>query len=39
VRLSETFLYADVIADRAPDVETANRLASALIDSWLASAP
>ena len=37
VRLSESFLYADAIADRAPDVETANRFAVALIDSWLAS--
>ena len=37
VRLSESFLYADAIADRAPDVETANRLAVALIESWLAS--
>lgn len=39
VRLSESFLYADVVADRAPDVETANRLAAALIESWLAATP
>lgn len=39
VRLSESFLYADVIADRQPDVETVNRLAVALIESWLASVP
>jgi hypothetical protein len=39
VRLSESFLYANVIADRAPDIDTANRLIVALINSWLASLP
>jgi hypothetical protein len=38
VRISESFLYADAIADRDPDVETANRLVTSLVDSWLASA-
>jgi AcrR family transcriptional regulator len=32
VRLAESFLYADVLADRSPDVATANRLAQALIE-------
>jgi AcrR family transcriptional regulator len=31
VRLAESFLYADVLAARTPDVATANRLAQALI--------
>lgn len=33
VRLGESFLYADVIAARRPDVDTANRLQRALIDA------
>jgi AcrR family transcriptional regulator len=33
VRLGESFLYADVIASRRPDVNTANRLQRALIDA------
>jgi hypothetical protein len=33
VRLGESFLYADVIADRKPDVQTANRLECALIEA------
>ncbi len=32
VRIGESFLYADVLADRPPDVETANRLQQALIE-------
>ncbi len=32
VRLGESFLYADVLAARKPDVETANRLQRALIE-------
>lgn len=32
VRLGESFLYADVLASRQPDVETANRLQQALIE-------
>jgi AcrR family transcriptional regulator len=32
VRLAESFLYADVLAARTPDVATANRLAQALIE-------
>lgn len=32
VRLGESFLYADALASRAPDVETANRLQRALIE-------
>jgi len=32
VRLSESFLYADVLAARKPDVSTANRLQQALIE-------
>ena len=35
VRLSESFLYADVLAARKPDVETANRLQRALIEGIL----
>lgn len=31
VRLGESFLYADVLAARAPDVATANRLQKALV--------
>lgn len=35
VRLGESFLYADVLADRKPDVDTANRLQQALVEgSW-----
>jgi AcrR family transcriptional regulator len=37
VRLSESFLYADAIADRTPDVDAANRLVAALVESWMAS--
>lgn len=33
VRLGESFLYADVIADRPPDVEAANTLECALIEA------
>jgi hypothetical protein len=33
VRLGESFLYADVIADRKPDVEAANTLECALIEA------
>ncbi len=32
VRLGESFLYADVLAARKPDVETANRLQQALVE-------
>lgn len=32
VRLGESFLYADVLASRVPDVEVANRLQRALIE-------
>jgi AcrR family transcriptional regulator len=35
VRLGESFLYADVLAARRPDVETANRLQQALIQGVL----
>jgi AcrR family transcriptional regulator len=35
VRLGESFLYADVLAARKPDVETANRLQRALIEGVL----
>jgi len=35
VRLGESFLYADVLAARKPDVETANRLQRALIEGNL----
>jgi AcrR family transcriptional regulator len=35
LRLSESFLYADVLAARKPDVETANRLQQALIEGIL----
>jgi AcrR family transcriptional regulator len=35
VRLGESFLYADVIAARKPDVETANRLQQAIIEGVL----
>ena len=35
VRLGESFLYADVIAARKPDVETANRLQQAIIEGIL----
>ena len=32
VRLGESFIYADVLANRQPDVETANRLQQALVE-------
>ena len=35
VRLVESFLYADVLADRKPDVATADRLTRALIEGIL----
>jgi AcrR family transcriptional regulator len=35
VRLGESFLYADVLANRKPDVATANRLQQALIEGIL----
>jgi AcrR family transcriptional regulator len=35
VRLGESFLYADVLAGRRPDVETANRLQRALVEGVL----
>ena len=35
VRLGESFLYADVLAARKPDVATANRLQQALIEGIL----
>ena len=35
VRLGESFLYADVLAARKPDVETANRLQRALSEGVL----
>jgi AcrR family transcriptional regulator len=35
VRLGESFLYADVLAGRKPDVETANRLQLALVKGIL----
>jgi len=37
VRLGESFLYADVLAARKPDVATANRLQQALIEGILPS--
>jgi AcrR family transcriptional regulator len=33
VRLGESFIYADVLAARKPDVETANRLQQALVEA------
>jgi AcrR family transcriptional regulator len=36
VRLGESFLYADVLAARTPDVATADRLQQALVQSSLA---
>jgi hypothetical protein len=33
VRLGESFLYADVLADRQPDVATADRLQQALVEA------
>ena len=36
VRLGESFLYADVLAARKPDVDTVNRLQQALVQSSLA---
>jgi len=35
IRLGESFLYADVLAARRPDVATANRLQDALIEGIL----
>ncbi len=35
VRLGESFLYADVLAARKPDVETANRLQQALVEGFV----
>lgn len=35
VRMGESFLYADVLANRKPDVGTANRLQQALIEGIL----
>jgi len=35
VRLGESFLYADVLAARKPDVATADRLQQALIEGIL----
>ena len=35
VRLGESFLYADVLAERKPDVATADRLQQALVQSSL----
>jgi hypothetical protein len=35
VRLGESFIYADVLAARQPDVATADRLQQALIESIL----
>lgn len=35
VRMGESFLYADVLADRQPDVDTANRLQQALLRGTL----
>jgi AcrR family transcriptional regulator len=37
VRLGESFLYADVLAARKPDVATADRLQQALVESSLAA--
>lgn len=39
VRLGESFLYADVLANRQPDVETANRLQAALMDTEARATP
>jgi AcrR family transcriptional regulator len=39
VRLGESFLYADVLAARKPDVETLNQLQLALIEGQLAVTP
>ena len=38
VRLGESFLYADVLAARKPDVDTANRLQQALVEGVVLSA-
>ena len=35
VRLGESFLYADVLAARKPDVDTADRLQQAVVRSCL----
>jgi hypothetical protein len=37
VRLGESFLYADVLAARPPDVATADRLQQALIEGIIQS--
>jgi Tetracyclin repressor-like, C-terminal domain len=34
VRLGESFLYADVLANRQPDVATADRLQQALVEGF-----
>ena len=39
VRLGESFLYADVLAARKPDVETANRLQQALVEGTFPMPP
>jgi len=42
VRLGESFLYADVLAARQPDVATADRLQQALVEGiqpWMTSGP
>jgi len=39
VRLGESFLYADVLAARQPDVDTANRLQSALVEGTQPRSP
>lgn len=39
VRLGESFLYADVLAARRPDVETADRLQQALLSAGRPGAP
>jgi Tetracyclin repressor-like, C-terminal domain len=39
VRLGESFLYADVLAARKPDVAAADRLQQALIEGTLSDEP
>ncbi|HKD99041.1 MAG TPA: QsdR family transcriptional regulator [Micromonosporaceae bacterium] len=39
VRLGESFLYADALANRRPDVETANRLQQALVEGIRSEGP
>jgi AcrR family transcriptional regulator len=39
VRLGESFIYADVLAARKPDLDTANRLQQALVESVCTRAP